>query len=310
MMMMGMRSEYGRRLFHALVTVGILSWVASASDVYSEKAPSVSVSLANFQNFSESASFIAGTKQVDLKRYEKESGATATWESAKNNYSTRYSIVGLSSRLGGDDLYIAGVLQNNESLIERWQFNVRAGRWSHSQSGATTAIGTPGGSYAGSVSIAGGGSYVPLGPVWIAPTISTVIQSSAYGTIRSIAVDPQGRYLLFSVFPSGDVYRLDLSNTSAPPTVIFSHTSIAQLANCGSLLIAQHSDFGRVCIASPANPTLATKFSSNPEVVYLQDANNDGVFESSAVVPLAGHLSSLRIDVPGIKWSWPWSEQW
>lgn len=248
----------------------------------------------------------AGDPRRGVRR--EQSTPTDPWMRSTNTYSTRYSIVDVASRLGGDELYVAGILPNDKSVIERWKFPKKKGRLVLSMASPAPPIGTAAGPWSASLALHGSAlTMTPLPATWYAPDITVLMESSDYGFIRAIEVDPEGRFLLFNRYPEGDVYSIDLSQSTPTPAILFSAAQHPELAQAGNLQIAQHTTLGRVCIAAPAQLGPAMLLSPRPEVLFFVDSNNDAVFESSQSVPLDVYQSSrLLIPSTPFQWSWPW----
>ncbi len=290
-----------------LVTVLLVASIPP--QVFEEKEPSLIHVAGKFEKLNTHASYSAKSTELHWTRRERNS-TTDAWSESKNTYSARYSIVDVASRLAGEELFVAGILPNEKSVIERWKFPKKKGRWIYSMSQPTPAIGTPAGQWSASFALHGQVlSMSPLPPTWYAPEITVIMESSDHGFIRSVEADPEGRFLLFNRYPEGDVYRIDLTGSNQTPAVVFSSTQHPELPALGNLTIAQHSSLGRVCIVAPASISRAMKEVLIPPALYLIDSNNDAIFESTQAVALPDYFESrLLDDNDQCAWTYPWRD--
>ncbi len=286
-----------------------LALASVPSGVFDEKAPDVQLVGGLFDKLVQSGSYSAKTRVLFWHRRERAStNPTDPWKWSENAYSTRYSIVAVCSRLAGDEVYVAGILPDERSVIERWKFPKKKGRWVYSMTSPAPPIGTPAGPWSASLGLHGAAITMSTPPAtWYAPEITVIMETGQYGFIRAINVDPEGRFLLFSRYPEGDVYSIDLSQNPPLPTLAFSSTTHPELAALGSMTIKQHETLGRVCIVEPADESKATLLANPPPAMLLIDANNDAIFESTQVIPLQDFLDSCAIDQNDhCVWSRPW----
>ncbi len=279
------------------------------SGVFDEKLPDLHHVGGNFDHLVQGGQYGAGKRTIIWTRRER-NGPNDPWTRSGNTYSTRYDLVAVASRLAGDEIYLAGILPDERSVIERWKFPKKKGRWVYTMTNPAPPIGTPAGTWSASFSLHGQTlQMAALPPVWYAPDISVIMESNSHGFIRSIDVDPEGRFLLFSRYPEGDIYSIDLSQSTPSPTLLFSSTQHPELAALGELTIAQHEALGRVCVAEPADCGRASYLPTPPPVLLLIDSNNDGVFESTQVVPLEDYLETRELDATNhCVWSRPWRD--
>lgn len=241
----------------------------SWSQVIEEKAPEMTVQGARFENLTQGGRYTPGGKYLSWRRQER-SDPQSSWHESANLYSTRYQVISVASRAGGSELFLAGVFENGTSIIERWSFAQRTGRWRHTYTGPPAVMGTPSGPYTGSQSIVGG-AYAPPPSTWYAPDISLVLETDALGTIRSIEADPEGRFLIFNTFPSGNVYQIDLAVSPATPVLRFTSNEVPSLANGSTLQLSHNSSFGRTCISATAPSGARESFGATAVESYVPD---------------------------------------
>ena len=271
---------------------------------------------ANFASSSyfQSIMYSAGSKKLSLTRGEREDN-TADLQRSYGNYGARYRITCVTSREGGRILYVSGIKDSGQSVIERWTFPDNVGRWRHTYTGTANPIGTPTLPYTGSTTI--NGLYRSLPADWFSPDIDEILETDTYGWIDALTVDPEGRYLLFSADPNREIYRLDLMAPGSPTVQSISGpSSIPDLSSVSALLILDHANLGRVCVVDyPENYDVRKGGTGTEPVVYLIDSDNDGVFESSQTSDLDTHIASFTtsiISATGVitdQYS-PWSSPW
>lgn len=308
--------------FSLLVCLTVIGSIPQ--DLFTEKPPTLGAADALFAHFSQTGEYGAGTSELNWIRRER-ADENDIWSVSKNNYSAAFQFVGISARLGGGELFVAGVDPITEkSIIQRWTWPNRSGRWKHQYTGTANPIGTPTAPYTGTNSIVGG-TFAPPPSTWYSPLKQSILSSSAYGFVRGIAADPEGRFVLFSTYPVGDIYRIDLTGPfgSSPPILVTGPAQIPQLATASWLQILDHDDLGRVCVVEPPNMQRSFLDPVPPDVVYLVDGNNDGLFEVHNVVSIDLHRRSFTtmtftvtsgglveaVPSPIPKWRDPWASE-
>ncbi len=293
----------------AIARCFLLLTIASIPDgVFTEKRSGLTHGAASFPRLLQGCSYSPGGDKISWIRREQDT-PTSPWMRSTNTFSARYKIVDVASRLAGEELYVAGILPNEKSVIERWKFPRKKGRLVYSMTNPAPPIGTSAGAWSGSLSLHGGVLHMTTLPTtWYAPDITVILESSDYGFIRSMEIDPEGRFLLFNRYPDGDLYSIDLAQSTPTPTLLFSAAQHPELTTASTLDIGQHSTHGRVCVAKPADLGAAMLMSPVPNALYLIDANNDGIFETTQSVPLVTHEQSILIEPNATPvWSWPWA---
>lgn len=287
-----------------------LQQIPSSANIH-EKPLTVVVAGCQFENLIQGGSYVPGNSKLTWRRHER-ANAQSVWQDSTNTYSTRYSIIDVGARLGGDELFVAGVLSTGESVLERWRFPARDGGWSHAPTGTAPPIGQSAGAYAGTTAINGNG-YRNLPATWLAPSISVVFESNSLGEIRSVEVDPEGRFVLFTTMAGASLYQLDLQQSGATPVLLFDSSTKPELADANWLAIGDHKDFGRTVVCLPPNIPAAARLPTPPSVVLLKDADNDGVFEGSGSMSISDYLNSTVItpvSTPPVTpptWTAPWA---
>lgn len=213
---------------------------------------------------------------------------TGQWVSTQYVFSTSYRVLDVAFRLGGQELFIAGVQIDGEDyidVIEKWVFPPTPGAYAVSLNGGTTPLGVPRGSLSAGISILGG-TYQDASnristpqPV---PTKTMLYSARNGGHLNCIVADPEGRFLLVHNYTTGDVSSMDLSNPRAGLQVAFSSGQNSALASAQTMVLHDVPEVGRICRLTAENRYGAYPSGSNLTTV-LVDADNDGIFNSFTV---------------------------
>ena len=222
---------------------------------------------------------------------------TGEWSDSRLGLSTSFSIQSVSARFA-NDFFVHGVSATGVDIIERWVVTPVRGAIRPTRAPAT-AIGV--------AYVTPSITFSVVGDQFVEPTARSsrprvkrteVYRGTSVGSIRSIAADPDGRYLLLLEGLAGDLYSLDiLSGGGATP--LFTAAQIPDLEFTSSLSAMQHESYGRVFMSA---------MSFVPEVLtgvsLLFDFNNDGVFDSFDSLTRSQHkliypLSSWTSDFTG-----------
>lgn len=204
--------------------------------------------------------WVAKTKNVWINRSERET-PTATWHKQKQELSASFFVIDARSR-GDEDIYVAGLYESGDATIERWKL-----------------VHPP--------SISPLGAYIPLDrrPM---PTVrrSVVFFGTSLGIIRSLEVDPQNRFVLALTQEPRRLYSISVP--TSPPSFglvqqLHDTTSLPQLSGIHTIVFAKHITEGRKYLL--LQQTRWAGLDSAPSyTVFLNDANEDGVFDSPVVL--------------------------
>ncbi|MFT4543408.1 MAG: hypothetical protein ACI8QS_003082 [Planctomycetota bacterium] len=108
--------------------------------------------------------------------------------------------------------------------------------------------------------------------------------------VRSLAVDPEGRFLLLLGFESGKLYRLRLDVSPIPdPELLYNTSTLPRLDYATGLFFCMH-DGVRKCVVSEAGP--GGLIQDGVMWTLLVDADNDGEFEGSELLTSQEFLTS------------------
>lgn len=237
----------------------------------------------------QSASYVSGDEGVAVKWIESDSSSPPQWYTSEVYESTTYRVTACCGRAGGNILYVAGISPDGSDVIERLNYGTRKGGYEvQIQSPAAQPIGTPMPAYSAQEALNGTTFAIPQ--TQHAPARRTVIYSgTAMGHVRSMDVDPEGRYLLVLGFWSGSVFQLDLTAPTITPAVLFSAAQLPQLAKARTLELCFHLTEGRKVELTESSGCVLP---IDCKWMLLNDSNNDGVFESTVTLDRAAWLSS------------------
>jgi hypothetical protein len=152
-------------------------------------------------------------------------------------------------------------------------------------------------------SIVGGTFVAPGARQQIVPEREVIYRGTTMGHVRSMDVDPEGRFLLLLSYSTGTVYRFDLLTTPPQLNTAFEPTAIPHLTNVRSLWIGDFAQQGRKCTLSEI------QHGKLPEVHHftiLDDANNDGVFENHTTYGVSEWQASPYSNYASNNWKHPW----
>src|SRR5690606_21185872 len=114
-------------------------------------------------------------------------------------------ISAVAARQGGDTVYVAGLTDDGQDVIEEWTFDPPDGQWIlRAPTSPPPPLGVAMGPFVPTLTVQGGGSYAPPpDSTYVTPTIRAVIRrghpeepGSPLGHVRSMDADPEGRFLV------------------------------------------------------------------------------------------------------------------
>lgn len=137
---------------------------------------------------------------------------------------------------------MSGVSRDNQTVIERWDFPVQAGRWRIRPSLPPQPIGVAMGSFTASSTTGGLPYRPPEGGAHVQPLRTAIYRGGAIGHILSIECDPEGRYLLLLTTAAG-LYRMDLTGAApGDPVLVHSAATLPHLTTAIRLRLLKHPD--------------------------------------------------------------------
>jgi hypothetical protein len=220
------------------------------------------------------------------------------------NFSTAYAIDFVAAR-HANEIYVAGTGRGGAIILERWVFPEQNGAYYSEKETLPPLLGVP---VAVEPVIVGigessgvGGPPGPGGNPWEPPYSAPLgrpsppppVRDELYrgfdiGAIASMAIDPEGRFALVRDVSSDDLYQIMFSD---PATV----ASIFTPSQLGILNSERITITPRLHISEGRKYHLAGWDENNslPNIQLLEDANNDGVFESvSSLYTHSGYANS------------------
>ena|GEM_PF-2268818 len=204
-------------------------------------------------------------KEVVITRSEKETAAS-DWSVQTQQLSASFFILDVRSRCD-QELFVAGAWPTGTTVIEKW-------RLAHPPAYVTP----PGG---------GSATYMPIAHRGL-PSVrrDVLFEGSQLGLIRSIEVDPQGRFLLLLSNDSHSLYRLDLVVPGSTPQAMFTTQTLPQLAGIKSVLYAKHVTEGSrfLLLQQPRGESDVLHLDANPYSIFLDDPDDDGVLATPNVI--------------------------
>ena len=215
----------------------------------------------------------------------------AEWETQGQELTTSYAIVDIAPRDGGEYVYVAG-LQTSDctDVIEEWRFSPADGAFTFRASASPTTsppippVGTPAPPLTLHPEPNGGTFVAPSERGHLsAPRRTVLYTGTSLGHIRSMEVDPQGRFLLIQSHGDSGIYQLDLlEEPPLTPQMLFSAAAIPELLTTTTLatydnpavggrffLLMQTDAFGDLMLDSHR--------------VLIEDYDNDGVLGPAQV---------------------------
>lgn len=176
-----------------------------------------------------------------------------------------------------NEWFVALRLPSGEVAVERWTLEHTTGAYWSSRPAAPSGIGTAVATPEAEVGIEGDVFVVPSGRPRPGVTRTRVVGALALGPIESMAVDPDGRYLVMVVesCESSRAVQVPLVGARSPAIAVgdliplWDFSSTPGLAHPTSIVQLEHA----------ASGWRALEFRDVGTCVYLWDAENDGIFE-------------------------------
>ena len=239
------------------------------------------------EGFVQYLDYARGGSEITVGRHEQPlSSGNNDWESIETDHSVAYEIADIASRDGGDTLYIAGLIANDqgdlESVVERWSFQPpKGGHFIESKNGAPT--GSKSGEYEWSTGIRGEFQAIRDRTEKRAePRRERIYRGQRLGQIDLLILDPQGRYLITLSRGLGEMHSLDiLGEQPIEPQLVPGASDLPHLTVANSARIWQLPAHGRFIYL--------TEFEGHGiplgrQHTIVVDAENDGIFESSVTM--------------------------
>jgi hypothetical protein len=209
-------------------------------------------------------------RKLTLSRFEShpKGGPTSRQEQTFDHSFWATDVQAERSAVSGEivSLVVAGLHDDGSATLERWKFTYHE----------TT------------------GTYLPLEARPLPTTERTVLfAGTTLGTIASVAIDREGRFLVVHTFESHVLWKIPLV---APftPVALFTPETTPVLAEMGNVICTDHVTEGR-----QYSLTAGHRFGARGEsdvTLIVRDPDNDGVFEAPVACSWA-QFKALRYDL-------------
>ncbi len=241
-----------------------------------------------------------GTKTIIWNRAER-ADANATWERVSHVITVDYWITAVTSRNGGDDLFVAGMNTLGESIIERWTVPRRKNSHYSEYPSSPPPLGQSKPSYCPTISTEGGVFEPGLETSLVTAPVQDLVSRSQGGPWTQLAVDPEGRFLLAYDWNGKEIVRFDLTaGLPLPKTTIFSSSSTPSIAAVGHMDLREYDGTRTLLIDSQLPGT----YRSLATWTVIQDNENDGTFDEVQVFSYEEYYASIYA-----QWE-KWREHW
>lgn len=204
--------------------------------------------------------------------------STGDWFVSTVEHSASFKIDRVVTRIS-NELYLSGVARNGDLVIEQWIVTPQTGAVLPVRPAAETGIGVPFSTPPLTTQIQGDGAFIPPPQRQDrSVTVKTELyRGSELGEIVSMAVDPDGRFLLVLTSGSHGLVQFDLhDSTPTGPAyqTICSPSTLPEIQQVKSIYPAAHENGIRMFIMAPRYMDGVI-----PKNVVLLDDDNDGVFD-------------------------------
>ncbi len=233
---------------------------------------------------------------------------SAAWHESKLVENTSFAITGVTTDRG-NNLYVAGIARNGDTVIEKWMLPPWQGGWHVAANVSTAPLGLPfaGGALHSMVQLAGGGPFSP--PTARGARVSTqreeIHRGSPLNELVDLRVEPHGRFLYVLAGIPRNIWVLDLNADSPLPVVAFAPGTGPSLLGAEHLSVGRHVTLGR-CFEYLAN---APGPDGEPLSGLLIDSDEDGYLDGWFVQPTTVYDQVLpRDDFLLDESSWFWVE--
>jgi len=213
--------------------------------------------------------------------------ATGQWEQSTVHYSVAFDVVSIGG-IGADLLVVAGYSGRfDDEVIELWDLSPSTGGYKTWLSGGLShgPIGTPSPTSVISEGIEGGLFQVAAGRTPAPAPSRTEIFRGDLGGIIAVAVDPEERFVLVLSDEDDCVYQIDVA--SGVKQVVLDVSISTTVASADGIRGLEHAVEGRKYIVGDR---------SADQYVFMNDTDNDGVFDSFLELTRAQILTTDYVD--------------
>lgn len=245
-----------------------------------------------------------GGRTVRIHRKERPL-VSVDWNSSKVDFTTSYRITAVTGYKSGRVLFVAGIKADGNDIVERWVFSYRNGRIISKVAPGTNPIIIAGAPQASASWVTGtAGSdflsdpfqipYTPPAHIGNIPSPQRTVvydPEANVGHIRNMNVDPEGRFLLFQLHSTSELYLWNFATSTLPmsPALAFENLVMGPDGPSGLSILSKnsittsvydHPVEGRILKIYSMAPSFSTT-----EIDYgaMKDIDNDGVWDSTEV---------------------------
>lgn len=231
----------------------------------------------------------AGGGNRIILRIQEKNPDTEAWEKTAFTYSVPYSVTAVSARRAGKFVFVAGAYSNGDAVVERWVFPTVTGSFFAVVEPPETPVGVDRDPFAVNLSIkggtyishasryaqaSGGGVGISSQPI---PQKTEMYRGSAYGLFGSIAVDPEGRFLLLHSFDNHNLYSVNVTGPPFTFQVLYTPSQIPHLTNVTNMQLLDHwTSNNRFVLLSQLEGS-SVPLGAQRTVIF--DYDNDGQFD-------------------------------
>lgn len=215
--------------------------------------------------------------RIDAFEISPRTGVIYKWDATAQ---TSYEVIAVCSRHANEH-YVYGKHSDGSPVLEQWVLVPWTdGAYYTERKPSSTPIGTP---VTPSVTnLRYKGPFIDPGQRTTPVLTRTALTApTGIGKVAEVEVDPEGRYLVFRTVDGAGASTLEQLELSTGSIVtIASPTTHSKLSVAEEFCFIDSTELGRVLVV----------FTDNLERFFLEDKDNDGVFESSFSVQLGEEL--------------------
>lgn len=214
--------------------------------------------------------YLGTSPSVTIARYE-EDPVTKQEHELIWEESTSFPVALVEHR-HADELYVMGPGRNGELIIERWDASEVHGAYATARPSAGTPIGVDAPTGDTSTYISGGVLVPPAQRDRPTFRREEIYRGTQLATLVSLAVDPEGRFLLALVGSPPALLQLPLGAANPTASVVCTESQFSCLDELRSLYVMDHVTKGRVYISTTGD-------GERDCMLVAEDNDNDGVFD-------------------------------
>jgi hypothetical protein len=294
----------------AVLALGVVGWLTNRSTAPAQPMPppvAASKATGGVQALRGGASFAPistfysnsfrqqvdgiGTQTVQVRNTELRPDDGTHYWTPWYKFSTPYKTRRLRGRYP-DDILVVGEYDGGRVVLERWLIAPVQGAWTIDRPSQPADLGVP-------VDPLVPPALVAVGGVWIAPEQRTgqprerriLVDDSLDGApVRSLEVDPDGRFVVYvGTSPPGLYRRLLSGGATQPEELLHGEATIPEVGQIRHLHFKQHAAYGRVLVCEYG----AYDYD---RITILVDVDNDGLFDPPLELGNNAYVSQFEDD--------------